>query len=108
MWRVGAPQAYWALQAGEGGTSGSPAGQPPRPPAGKADAADLLAILTRREREVLSLMAKGYNNREIAGALFISMHTVKNHISSIYRKLGTGDRTRVVLMAVRSGLVSLE
>ncbi|MBE3583464.1 MAG: response regulator transcription factor [Limnochordaceae bacterium] len=67
-----------------------------------------LYSLTPREREVLALMARGMNNREIANTLFISMHTVKNHISSIYRKMGSGDRTRVVLTAIRKGVVPFE
>lgn len=67
-----------------------------------------LTLLTPRECEVLKLIAKGYTNSEIAEALFISKHTVKNHVSNIYRKLGEDDRTRVALMAVRRGLVSLD
>lgn len=60
-----------------------------------------LSVLTPRESEVLKLIAQGLNNREIAAALFISRHTVKNHVSSIYRKLGENDRTRVALLAVQ-------
>jgi len=107
MWRFGSPQLFTSESGGEG-SAGKPADHPRRQAAGKAEAEEILALLTPREREVLALMARGYNNREIASTLFISMHTVKNHISSIYRKLGTGDRTRVVLMAVRAGLVSLD
>lgn len=64
--------------------------------------------LSPRERDVLAEMALGLSNAEIARKLFISPHTVKNHITSIYRKMGVDDRTRVVLLAIRSGLVSLE
>lgn len=53
-------------------------------------------------------MAQGMSNQEIARRLFISEHTVKNHVSSIYRKLGIDDRTRLVLMAIRSGAVRLD
>ncbi|NLM38633.1 MAG: response regulator transcription factor [Firmicutes bacterium] len=67
-----------------------------------------LTLLTPRECEVLKLIAKGYSNSEIAEELFISKHTVKNHVSNIYRKLGVDDRTRVALLAVRRGLVSLD
>ena len=49
--------------------------------------------LSAREREILELLANGLTNREIAAALYISPHTVKNHVSSIYRKLGVDDRT---------------
>lgn len=62
--------------------------------------------LTPREIEVLKLLACGLSNEEIARRLVISEHTVKNHISSIYRKLRTDDRIRVALMAIRAGLVS--
>lgn len=64
--------------------------------------------LSPRERDVLKEMARGLSNAEIARKLFISPHTVKNHITSIYRKMGVDDRTRVVLLAVRMGLVPLE
>jgi DNA-binding NarL/FixJ family response regulator len=61
--------------------------------------------LTEREREVLRLMASGINNREIADALLLSEGTVKNHISSIFSKLGVTDRTKAVLHAIVKGLV---
>src|SRR5690625_2255467 len=64
--------------------------------------------LSVREREVLCLIAKGYTNQEIAQKLFISPHTVKNHVSRIYQKIGMDDRTKVALWAVRRGLVSLD
>ncbi|ULO10565.1 helix-turn-helix transcriptional regulator [Paenibacillus sp. 19GGS1-52] len=50
--------------------------------------------LSKRENEVLRLVAKGYGNREIAMKLFISEHTVKNHISSIFQKLDIKDRNK--------------
>jgi len=53
-----------------------------------SDGEENLSLLTPREREVLTLMAQGMSNGEIASALFISEHTVKNHVSNIYRKLG--------------------
>jgi DNA-binding NarL/FixJ family response regulator len=61
--------------------------------------------LTRRETEVLRLMAGGYSNREIARALSTTEGTVKNHTSSILSKLGVRDRTRAVLKALELGLV---
>jgi len=63
--------------------------------------------LSAREREILELLANGLTNREIAAALYISPHTVKNHVSSIYRKLGVDDRTRVAVTALRLGVVKL-
>jgi two-component system NarL family response regulator len=63
--------------------------------------------LTARERELLTLMARGHSNVEIATALGISEHTVKNHTASIFGKLGVGDRTRAVLVGLERGLVKL-
>jgi DNA-binding NarL/FixJ family response regulator len=59
--------------------------------------------LTRREIDILGLMAVGSSNREIAGALGTAEGTVKNHVSSILTKLGVRDRTRAVLKALESG-----
>lgn len=61
--------------------------------------------LTRREVEILRLMAGGYSNREIAGALGTAEGTVKNHASSILSKLGVRDRTRAVLKALEMGYI---
>ncbi len=57
---------------------------------------------------MLCLIARGLTNQEIARRLFISPHTVKNHVSRIYQKIGMDDRTKVALWAVRLGLVSLD
>lgn len=59
--------------------------------------------LTEREQEVLSLIAGGLNNREIAGKLIISEKTVKTHVSSILGKLGLADRTQAAIYALRHG-----
>lgn len=64
--------------------------------------------LTPREREIAILMATGLTNKEIGARLFVSEHTVKNHVSNIYRKLGIDDRTQLALWAVRSGLIELD
>jgi two-component system, NarL family, response regulator LiaR len=61
--------------------------------------------LTEREREVLTLIARGLPNKLIARELSISEKTVKAHVSSILGKLGVSDRTQAALYAVRSGLV---
>jgi NarL family two-component system response regulator LiaR len=61
--------------------------------------------LTEREREVLTLIARGLPNKLIARDLSISEKTVKTHVSSILGKLGLTDRTQAALYAVRSGLV---
>ncbi|MFJ3923461.1 response regulator [Streptomyces sp. NPDC090022] len=60
--------------------------------------------LTEREREVLSLIADGRSNREIARALVLSEKTVKTHVSNILMKLDLADRTQAALWAVRHGL----
>jgi len=61
--------------------------------------------LSQREVDVIKLMARGYNNRQIADILFISEHTVKVHIRNIFRKIGVADRTNAVLWAIERGLV---
>ncbi|BAU64005.1 two-component transcriptional regulator, LuxR family [Stanieria sp. NIES-3757] len=58
-----------------------------------------LASLTPRETEVLQLIAKGYNNIEIAEKLYISERTVKNHVNSILRRLNLRDRTQAAILA---------
>jgi DNA-binding NarL/FixJ family response regulator len=64
--------------------------------------------LSRREMEVLGLMTKGMSNKEIASTLGISHQTVKNHVTSILRKLGVEDRTQAALYALRRGWVRLQ
>ncbi len=59
--------------------------------------------LSGREVEILRLLARGYNNREIGEALSIAEGTVKNYVSSILAKMGVRDRTRAVLKALESG-----
>jgi DNA-binding NarL/FixJ family response regulator len=63
-----------------------------------------LAELTDREREILRLIAEGYDNAEIGSRLFISPKTVKNHVSSILAKLQMENRIQAALYAVRRGL----
>lgn len=63
--------------------------------------------LSNREQEVLELLAQGMSNRDIAEELYISEKTVKNHVSSILRKLSVNDRTQAVIVALKNGLVSL-
>jgi DNA-binding NarL/FixJ family response regulator len=61
--------------------------------------------LTRREVEVLRLIAGGYSNREVAQMLGTSPGTIKNHTSTILSKLGVRDRTRAVLKALERGYI---
>jgi len=74
---------------------------------GQEAAADQEAAeqLTAREKEVLALMVNGSSNSEIAARLFLSEGTIKNQVSSIYSKLGTSDRTRAVLIALKKKLI---
>lgn len=61
--------------------------------------------LSPREREVLTLVSRGYTNGQIAAELFISEATVKTHLVRIFEKLGVGDRTRAVTLAIERGLL---
>jgi len=63
--------------------------------------------LTRREIEVLKLLAEGLFNKEIAYKLSISEKTVKNHVSNIFKKLGVFDRTQAAVYAIRNNIVEL-
>lgn len=65
------------------------------------------SVITKREIEVLQLIADGCATPEVAEKLFISQKTVKNHLASIYAKLDARDRTQAVLQAVRMGIVRL-
>jgi NarL family two-component system response regulator LiaR len=64
--------------------------------------------LTPREREMLILVARGMVVKEIAHSLKISEKTVRNHISSIYRKLAIYDRSQLVIYALKKGLVNID
>ncbi|NEE40122.1 response regulator transcription factor [Streptomyces sp. SID7982] len=61
--------------------------------------------LTRRQKEVLNLLAQGLSNRRIGRALHITEQTVKAHLHMVYHKLGVADRTEAVVIALRQGLV---
>ncbi|SDC37950.1 two component transcriptional regulator, LuxR family [Pelagirhabdus alkalitolerans] len=66
-----------------------------------------LHLLTKRECEVLQLLADGKSNRGVSEALFISEKTVKNHVSNILQKMNVNDRTQAVVMAIRNGWVEV-
>jgi two-component system NarL family response regulator len=63
--------------------------------------------LTTRELSVLALAARGLSNKEIAAALALSEDTVKTYLSRAYGKLGVGDRTEAVMLAVQRGLIAV-
>ncbi len=69
--------------------------------------AELFEALTPRELDVLALLADGLGNREIAGELGISEHTVKFHLASIYGKLGASTRTEAVRRGLQLGLIEI-
>ena len=62
-------------------------------------------MMTRRESEVLQMLASGLGNKEIATRLTISDHTVKFHVASILGKLGAASRGEAVMRGVREGLI---
>jgi DNA-binding NarL/FixJ family response regulator len=64
-----------------------------RPPISSHDEEDTLSVLTLRERQILSIVAEGKSNGEIARMLWVTEQTVKFHLSNIYRKLGVANRT---------------
>ncbi|NLH67191.1 MAG: response regulator transcription factor [Candidatus Microthrix parvicella] len=64
-------------------------------------------IVSEREEEVLQLITDGGSTPEVAAKMYISQKTVKNHLASIYQKLGARDRTQAVLAAMRLGIVTL-
>jgi len=68
---------------------------------------EVIESLTARELEVLKLLARGQQNKEIAAELVISERTVKFHVSSILGKLGAGNRTEAVRIAAQQGLIEL-
>lgn len=68
---------------------------------------DKIDLLTDREREVLIQVASGMSNKEIAIILNITERTVKNHISSIFRKIDVSDRTQAAVFAIKNDLIKL-
>jgi len=83
-------------------------GQGKAPKGGLPDAESAkIALLTEREREIVALIGKGLKNKEIAGRLFISVITVRHHLSSIFNKLEVSDRFELAIYAFRYGLAKI-
>ena len=74
----------------------------------RSEAEGVIAPLTPRETEILNYIAKGYLNKQIAAELDISEQTIKNHVTSILRKLNANARTEAVVVAIKQGLISLD
>jgi DNA-binding NarL/FixJ family response regulator len=72
------------------------------PPAGETTP----TMLSFREMEVLDCVAHGLSNKEIASELFVSEQTVKNHMTSVFKKMEVEDRVQALLFAVRHGWVT--
>lgn len=66
-----------------------------------------IEALTKREYEVLTLIAEGLNNKEIAARLFISEKTVKNHVSNIFRKIDVSDRIQAAIFSFKNNIKKL-
>jgi DNA-binding NarL/FixJ family response regulator len=71
------------------------------------DPASADTAITKREEEVLQLIAEGLSTPEVAATLYISVKTVKNHLASIYAKLDSRDRTQAVIRALKMGIIKL-
>ena len=63
-------------------------------------------LLSARELEILELMSEGLSNRQIANRLWVSVETVKSHLSAVYAKLGAESRAHAVAIAFRHGLLT--
>lgn len=68
----------------------------------------MIDSLTKRELEILKLIAQGLLNKEIAAMLNISERTVKNHISNIFKKIDVSDRTQAAVFAIKNGIVEIK
>src|SRR5262249_28281778 len=90
-----------ALNVGPPGVEVAPHGGPPGAESAK------IALLTEREREIVSLIGHGLKNKEIADRLFISVVTVRHHLSSIFEKLEVSDRFGLAIFAFRHGLAEI-
>lgn len=73
----------------------------------RTEAEGFISPLTPREQEILNYIAQGYPNKQIAAELDISEQTIKNHVTSILRKLNANARTEAVVVAIKQGLITI-
>lgn len=97
-------EAIYRTKLASGALQEAIASAPPLAPV-NAQTLKLLEPLTEREQEILQELAYGLRNEQIAAKLFITEGTVKSHVHRILQKFGCEDRTKVVVMALRGGLV---
>lgn len=76
--------------------------------ASQSETEDVVSGLTRRETEILDYIARGFLNKQIASSLDISEQTIKNHVTSILRKLNANARTEAVVIAIKRGIISID
>ena len=76
--------------------------------ASQTDTGDLISPLTKRETEILEYIARGFLNKQIASELDISEQTIKNHVTSILRKLNANARTEAVVIGIKRGIISID
>ena len=74
----------------------------------RSETEDFVSSLTKRETEILDYIAKGFLNKQIASSLDISEQTIKNHVTSILRKLNANARTEAVVIAIKRGIISID
>lgn len=74
----------------------------------RADTEGLVSPLTSRETEILEFIARGFLNKQIASELDISEQTIKNHVTSILRKLNANARTEAVVIGIKRGIITLD
>ncbi len=76
-------------------------------PAGGSGESQTSGQLTAREAEVLKLAAEGMSNKDIAGTLFLSLRTVKAHLTNIFNKMGCGSRTDAIIKGLKEGYITI-